>query len=119
MKKSIKIISALMIIAAILLASSSAFAAVNYSGMIDDVTSNAANKTIDTQATNVAGTILNYVQWAAIIGSIIVITILGIKYMTGSLEEKAAYKKTMIPLVIGCVVAVGATSIAKFLFGIF
>lgn len=27
--------------------------------------------------------------------------ILGIKYMTGSLEEKAEYKKSMIPYLIG------------------
>jgi len=39
--------------------------------------------------------------------------------MMASLEEKAAYKKSMIPLIVGCLVAIGATTITKFLFGIF
>lgn len=30
--------------------------------------------------------------------------IIGIKYMTGSLEEKANYKKTMVPYLVGCVI---------------
>lgn len=32
-----------------------------------------------------------------------VMMIIGIKYITGSIEEKASYKKTMVPYLIGCV----------------
>lgn len=39
---------------------------------------------------------------AAII-SVFVITIIGIKYMIGSIEERAEYKKTMGPVVIACI----------------
>ena len=35
--------------------------------------------------------------------------IIGIKYMTGSLEEKAQYKKSMMPYIIGCILIFGAT----------
>ena len=41
-----------------------------------------------------------------------VIMIIGIKYMTGSLEEKANYKKSMFPYLIGCVLLFGASTIA-------
>ena len=34
-------------------------------------------------------------------------------------EIKAEYKKTMIPLVVGVIIAVGATTIASFLFNNF
>jgi len=39
--------------------------------------------------------------------------------MMGSLEEKAEYKKSMIPLIIGIVVVMSATTIAKLLFDTF
>lgn len=38
--------------------------------------------------------------------------IIGIKYITGSIEEKANYKKSMMPYVIGCVILFGASAIA-------
>lgn len=40
------------------------------------------------------------------------IMIIGIKYMTGSLEEKANYKKSMLPYLIGCILLFGASTIA-------
>lgn len=39
--------------------------------------------------------------------------------MMGSLQEKAEYKKSMIPLVVGVIVVMGATTIAKLLFSTF
>ena len=39
--------------------------------------------------------------------------ILGIKYMTGSAEEKAEYKKTMVPYLVGAVILFGAAAIAQ------
>lgn len=41
-----------------------------------------------------------------------VMMIIGIKYMTGSIEEKANYKKTMMPYLIGCIFLFGASIIA-------
>lgn len=38
--------------------------------------------------------------------------VIGIKYMTGSLEEKANYKKSMVPYVIGCFLLFGASILA-------
>lgn len=48
-----------------------------------------------------------------------VIMIIGIKYMTGSLEEKANYKKSMFPYLIGCVLLFGASTIAPQIMGTF
>lgn len=118
MKKSVKIISILMIIAMIVMSASSV-SAINVDSVVGEIETNADSTTVAAGAGNVAGTILKYAQWVAIAGAVIILTILGIKYMMGSLEEKAAYKKSMIPLVVGCVIAVAATSIAKFLFSIF
>lgn len=70
-------------------------------------------------ATRLVGSILGTIQWIAIVAAVIIITILGIKYMFGSLEEKAQYKKSMLPLVIGIAVVVLATTITNLIFDAF
>ena len=45
--------------------------------------------------------------------AVITISILGIKFMLGSIEEKAQVKEALIPFVIGCVVVFGAFGIWK------
>lgn len=51
--------------------------------------------------------------------SIVVLIILGIKYMMGSVEEKATYKKTLLPYVIGAMFVFGATTIASVIYNMF
>jgi len=43
--------------------------------------------------------------------SVLVVTILGIKYIIASVEEKAEIKKQAIPIVIGCVLLFGAVNL--------
>lgn len=47
--------------------------------------------------------------------SIIIGIIIGIKYMMGSVEEKAEYKKLLVPYLAGCVAVYGALGIWKLL----
>ena len=51
--------------------------------------------------------------------ALIVVTILGIKYMLGSIEEKAQYKKTLLPYFIGAICVFGATTISSIVYEIF
>ena len=67
---------------------------------------------------NKAGQIMGMIRNVAIIAAVIIIMVLGIKYMLGSVEEKADYKKSFIPLIVGIVLVVAATSIATFVIGI-
>lgn len=48
--------------------------------------------------------------------SVIVIIILGIKYMLGSVEEKAEYKKSLMPYLIGAVCIFAASNIASIIY---
>ena len=50
--------------------------------------------------------------------SIIALMILGIKYMIGSVEEKAEYKKSLLPYVIGCACIFGASSIVSIFYNL-
>lgn len=57
--------------------------------------------------------IMGLVQGVGIGIAVIILVVLGIKYMMGSAEEKAEYKKTMIPYVVGAVLIGGAATIAN------
>ena len=41
------------------------------------------------------------------------VAILGVKYMMGSAEERAEYKKSMLPYLIGAILLFGASAIAN------
>ena len=58
-----------------------------------------------------ANVILSAISIVGVIISIITLIVLGIKYMVGSVEEKAEYKKTMIPYLIGAIMLFGITTI--------
>lgn len=50
--------------------------------------------------------------------SVIVLIVLGIKYMLGSIEEKAEYKKSMLPYVIGATFVFASSAIAGAIYNI-
>ena len=64
-------------------------------------------------ALDIAKKITGVVSMVSGIIFVATILILGIKYMMGSLEERANYKKTMIPIVIGGIMIFGITSILR------
>ena len=43
--------------------------------------------------------------------AVVILLVLGIKYMMGSAEEKAEYKKSMIPYIVGAVLIFASTTI--------
>lgn len=45
--------------------------------------------------------------------AVITASVLGIKFMLGSMEEKAQIKEALIPFIIGCIVVFGAFGIWK------
>lgn len=65
---------------------------------------------------NKTSKILNVISIIGTIISVIVIMIIGIKYMFGSLEEKAEYKKTIFTYLIGAVLLFGATVLPTILY---
>ena len=67
-------------------------------------------------AFNKAGFILGAIRNISAIVSVIILMVIGIKYMIGSVEEKAEYKKSMMPYIIGCVMAVSGTALVSFIY---
>ena len=48
-----------------------------------------------------AGKIMGIIRNVAVIASVIVLMVIGVKFILGSTEEKAEYKKSLMPIVIG------------------
>lgn len=114
MKKSVKIISALLTIAIIFMAVSPICFAIQPSDISPDTTSISTDG-IKGTAQKIMGLIRN----VAVIAGVLIIAILGLKYMLGSTEERADYKKSFMPLIVGIVVVMGATQIATMIFSTF
>ena len=74
----------------------------------------AGNANADTdKIVGLGATIVTIMQTVGVVVAVVILLILGIKYMMGSAEEKAEYKKTMIPYLVGAVLVFGASAIGK------
>lgn len=69
-----------------------------------------------TKVQSLVGRIMGIIRNIAIIASVVILMVVGVKFMMGSTEEKAEYKKSLVPLIVGIVLVIGATSIASFIF---
>lgn len=118
MTKHVKFISTALIILTIFCTISTiVLAAVDPESVIGSLNNGNAG-TSTGQLTNVGGRIVAIMQTVGIVVAVVVLLVLGIKYMMGSAEEKAEYKKTMIPYIVGAVLIFGATTIANVVFQI-
>ena len=109
MKKTMKILSIILI--AMLFLSTMGTMVMANSSVIDNIFKETGGNTQQLQS--VGGRIVNIITTIGIIVAVIVLLVLGIKYMMGSASEKAEYKKTMIPYLVGAVLIFGASAIAK------
>lgn len=66
----------------------------------------------------VGNKIIGIIQVVGIIISVAILIVLGIKYVIGSVEEKASYKKSMIPYLVGAIMLFAASSLVQMLYDI-
>ncbi len=62
----------------------------------DPITNSEVQEIVDMSAV-----IISVIRTVGTIVAVVMLLVLGIKYMTGSLEERADYKKSMIPYLVG------------------
>ena len=65
-----------------------------------------------------AGEVLGAVQLIGSIVSAVTLAIIGIKYVVGSVEEKAEYKKTMLPYLIGAILVFATSNLVYIIYEI-
>lgn len=68
---------------------------------------------------NKTGVILAAIRNISIVTSVIVLMVIGVKYILGSVEEKASYKETMVPYIIGCILATSGIVIVSYIYNAF
>lgn len=81
-----------------------------------DVNEFSGTKMNNADLNNAGNKIITVISTIGSIVSVIVLVIIGIKYMLGSVEEKAMYKRTLMPYVIGAVLVFAASSIAGIIY---
>ena len=113
MKKAYKVLSVLVIAVMILAISSNVFAV-----SIDSIKSNATlSGGLGTELTNAGSQVFTIITSVGMILAVVMMAIMGIKYMMESSEGKAEYKKNMMPYLVGAICVFGASTIAKIVVG--
>lgn len=115
MKKISKVVSVAMLVVMLILLGTSVFAA-PVAGVSNPSSLTGTAVTGTDRITNIGNQIITILTIVGTVASVIVLIVLGLKYMMGSAEEKAEYKKTMMPYVIGAALVFAASAIAGILY---
>ena len=91
--------------------------AADVNGVLNGLTGNSTSVQTN-DLTNVGNNIVTIIQVIGIVLAVIVLLIIGIKYMMGSASEKAEYKKTMIPYIVGAVLIFAGTSLVRVIYSL-
>lgn len=105
--KTLKIIAVLLIAIALITLSTTIVRATTGFEPIEPKAAGTAGEKV----TNTAGQILTIVRIVGMAVAVIMLTILGIKYVAASPNEKADYKKGMTVYVVGAVLLFGASAL--------
>lgn len=116
MKKSVKVISTLLLAIVLVASITGTVLAADVPGILNQMNGNGTMNT--NQITSVGNNVVTIIQVVGVVTAVIILLIIGIKYMMGSASEKAEYKKTMIPYIVGAVLIFAGTSIVKVVYSI-
>ena len=116
MKKSIKVISTLLLTIMLVASIAGTVLAVDPNTVLNGLNGNGNVQTND--LTKVGNNIVTIIQVVGIVIAVIVLLVIGIKYMMGSASEKAEYKKTMIPYLVGAILIFASTTIVNVVYNI-
>ena len=115
MKKVIKVLSVVLLVMMLVSTLSTVVMATTPAGLQD-----VQGDKINTSKINQAGrNIVSILQAVGVVLSVVVLIVIGIKYMMGSAEEKAEYKKTLMPYIIGAALIFAASMFAQVVFDFF
>lgn len=124
MKKTLKLLSVALLTIAMLFtfAQPVCLAAEGDAGQVESVdkiigSTKTGTTPMSGEVGSIAGTIINWIWGISIIVSIIVLMIIGVQFIVGGAQQKADYKKSLIPVVVGIIIVVFSTTLVKFVFG--
>jgi len=123
MKRTIKLVSILLLVVVVSMTLTTVVSAktdgakgIDAAGIANGLkgTTSAAQEDV----TNIGNQLIGIITTVGVVVAVIILLVLGIKYMMGSASEKAEYKKTMIPYLVGAILIFGASAITKVVVGL-
>ena len=118
MKKTLKILA--IILMAVLLFFALAQPSISLAAGANEIIGGLSkNETAgQTEIQSIGSQIMSIIWIASIVIAVVVLMYTGVKFIVGSASEKAEYKKSLVPLVVGVLILVFATTIVQALFSI-
>lgn len=117
MKRQTKIASIMLIVFMVVMTISNVVLATDIPGKIDQIASGNPNANAE-KVVALGATIVTIMQTVGIVVAVVILLVIGIKYMIGSAEEKAEYKKTMIPYIVGAILIFASTTIVNVVYNL-
>lgn len=111
MKKMMKVISIFICIVMMINVGVYAFG-------VGDINPGNQSQNADTAIKQMGNNALGIIQVVGIVLSVLMLIVIGIKYMLGSTEEKAEYKKSLMPYVIGAAIVFTGSMIPNIIYNI-
>ena len=117
MKKTIKIISILFLLT-LLVFSTTTYVQADIDIKPDEYKPEKITAQEGGRAIEMTGKILRIVRTLGVVAAMVVLSIIGLKYMLASLDEKANYKENMIPYIVGCALLILCTTLPSIIYSI-
>lgn len=123
MKRTIKLVSILLLVVVVSMTLTTVVSAktdgakgIDAAGIAGGLkgTTSAAQEDV----TKIGNQLIGIITTVGVVVAVIILLVLGIKYMMGSASEKAEYKETMIPYLVGAILIFGASAITKVVVGL-
>lgn len=111
MKKTMKVIGIVAIMMILVLGMTTISSAVDPGSIAGELTGTESDA--QDQVVGIGNQIIGIITTVGVVVAVVILLVLGIKYMMGSASEKAEYKKTMIPYLVGAILIFGASAITQ------
>lgn len=116
MKKQVKVLTTIIMVIMVIATLSNVVFGADVNNILDQINNNKGTTTGTDEITGIGAKIIDILQVVGIVVGIVVLLVIGIKYIMGSAEEKAEYKKVMIPYIVGAILIAAAPTIVKLIF---
>ncbi len=113
-KRNLKILLTIFLVILLVLMISCSLSSV-YALSFDDLDTSTATADVG-GIQNIGINIISIISSVGMVVAVVVLMVLGVKYMIGSTEEKSKYKDSMMPFIVGALLLFAASGIAKMVY---
>ena len=98
--------------------SSSSSSSTTYNGDLGDLNQCKGTEMSSSKLVHIGEVVVSGIRVIGIVLSVVILMIIGLKYMLGSVEEKADYKQTLVPYIVGAFILFTGSLIPELIYKI-